>query len=177
MFHVKRWATRVRGRWTRQPDSTDNGASNLPVPVVSESARSAAGNTGAIRVTVDTLGDIRSRLVPMLEVVAEQYEGRVPRGFPHVINDPTRGLVGLEIDAAHALYVTSESDGNYAEFYRRDPRTDNRSGASREKFAGQPYYDRRKLSDDMSDQALRNLIAEVMSHFNMQPGLLYITDD
>jgi hypothetical protein len=177
MFHVKRWAERIRVRWTQSPDPADNEHETRSDAIAHDANRPEITSAGVTRVTVDTLGDIRSRLVPMLEVVAEQYEGRVPKGFPHVINDPTRGLVGLEIDAAHSLYVTSEADGNFAEIYRRDPRTDNRSGASRAKFAGQPYYDRRKLSDDMSDQALRNLIAEVMSHFNMQPGLLYITDD
>ena len=29
----------------------------------------------------------------------------------------------------------------------------------------------------LSDQELRNLIAELMSWYNSQPGLLYITDD
>ena len=177
MFHVKRWVTQWRIRWTATPDPEDNDGQDQPEALAGDFPRSQTENRGVTRVTVDTLGDIRSRLVPMLEVAAERYEGRVPRGFPHVINDETRGLVGLEIDAGHALYVTSSADGNYAEFYWRDPRTDNRSGASREKFAGQPFYDRRKLDGELSDQALRNLVSEVMSHFNQQPGLLYITDD
>ena len=177
MFHVKRWAGRLRPRWTPRSRKSDNEGNDLPEVTVSESARTVESNTGAGRVTVDTLGDIRSRLVPMLEVVAEQYEGRVPPGYPHVINDESRGLVGLEIDPAYALYVTAGRDGTFAEFYRRDPRNDNRSGASREKFAGAPHYDRRKLDESISDQGLRNLIAEVMSYYNFQPALLYITDD
>jgi hypothetical protein len=160
-------------------DPADNDRSNIPaaVPTLAASAIEQEREVGAEMVTVDTLGDIRSRIVPMFEVVATQYQGRVPAGFPHVINDTARGLVGLEIDANYALYISTEDDGIYADIYRRDPRTDNRSGASREKYAGQPFHDHRLLDPNMSDQALRNLIAEVMSYFNSQPGLLYITDD
>lgn len=127
--------------------------------------------------SVDSLGLVRDRLLPMMEVTADRYRGRVPRGYPHVIDTPQQGVVGLEIDASHALYVTSDGDGLFAEIYRRAPRTDNRSGAGREKFSGLPFNDRRSIGSDISDQDLRNLLADLMSYFNSQPNLLYITDD
>jgi hypothetical protein len=64
-----------------------------------------------------------------------------------------------------------------SEIYRRYSRTDNRSSAGWQKYGGQPYVDRRPLGRVVSEQVLRNLIAELMSYYNSQPGLLYITDD
>jgi len=128
-------------------------------------------------VSVDSLNAIRDRMLPMLEVAADQYRHRVPRGYPHVIDTPDNGVIGLEIDPSHALFVTSDGDDLFAEIYRRAPRTDNRAGAGRQKPAGVPFNDRRPLENDVTDQDLRNLIADLMSYFNMQPGLLFITDD
>ncbi len=127
--------------------------------------------------SVDSLSTIRDRMLPMLEVAADQYRTRVPRGYPHVINTPDQGVIGLEIDPSHALFVTSDGEGLFAEIYRRSPRTDSRAGAGRQKPAGVPFNDRRVLSADITDQDLRNLIADLMSYFNSQPNLIHITDD
>lgn len=127
--------------------------------------------------SVDSLSPIRERLLPMIDVVADRYRGRVPGGYPHIVDTPEQGMIGLEIDSSHALYVTSDGEDLFVEIYRRLPRTDNRSGAGREKFGGAPLNDRRPLSPDVSDQELRNLLAELMHHFNFMPNLLYITDD
>jgi len=128
-------------------------------------------------VTVEGLTGIRDRVLPMFEIAAEQYRHRVPEGYPHVSDHPEQGTIGLEIDPNHALYITTDGDALFAEVYRRSPRTDNRAGAGRQKGSGLPLTDQRPLQPDVSDQTLRNLIAEMMSHFNTQPGLLYITDD
>nr|MBA3378042.1 hypothetical protein [Chloroflexia bacterium] len=72
--------------------------------------------------SVDSLSLVRDRLLPMMEVTADRYRGRVPRGYPHVINTAQQGVVGLEIDASHALYVTSDGEDLFAEIYRRAPR-------------------------------------------------------
>lgn len=127
--------------------------------------------------SVDSLRIIRDRMVPMFEVAAENYRSRVPRGYPHVIDTPDAGVIGLEIDPGFGLFVTSDSSDLFVEIYRRSPRTDNRSGAGYQKYAGQPLFDRRPLSPEVTDQELRNLIADLMSYFNMQPGLIHITDD
>ena len=132
---------------------------------------------GVLPVSVETLSGIRDRMVPMLEIVVSRYENRVPAGYPHLVDNVQQGLVGIEIDQDHALYITSNGDDLFAEVYRRSPRTDNQSSASRQKFAGASLSDRRALGHDADDEQLRNLIAELMSYFNQQPGLLYITDD
>lgn len=127
--------------------------------------------------SLDALRDIRDRMLPMLEVTADNYRNRVPFGYPNVVDNVGGGTVGLEIDPSYALYVSTDGQGLFAEIYRRSPRTDNRSGAGYQKNAGQPLYDRRPLSPAVTDQELRNLIADLMSYFNMQPGLIHITDD
>ena len=126
--------------------------------------------------SVESLSGLRDRLIPMLEVAAENYRERVPAGFPVVVDAVEQGVVGLEIDPNHALYFTSDGAQLYAEIYRRSPRTDARSSASRQKEAGVPFHDRRALSPAISDQGLRNLIAELMFVFNIQPGIIHISD-
>ena len=127
--------------------------------------------------SVESLSIIRDRILPMLEVAADQYRSRVPFGYPHIIDTPDQGVVGFEIDSSHALFVTSDGSDLFAEIYRRNPRTDSRAGAGRQKPAGVPFNDRRALGSDVTDLELRDLIAELMSYFNMQPGLIHITDD
>lgn len=128
-------------------------------------------------VAEEQTSDVRGRFLPLLGVAVEQYAGRVPPGFPNVIDDRDEGIVGIQIDPDFALYLRLEDALYTAEFYRRYPRTDNRSSAGWQKYGGQPYVDRRPLGRFVSDQTLRNLIAELMSYYNQQPGLLYITDD
>ena len=127
--------------------------------------------------SVQALDGVRARMLPMLQVAADQYQGRVPAGYPNVVDSLESGVIGIELDPSFALYVTSEGEELYADVYRRAARTDSRSSASREKFSGLPFDDRRPLQPDVSDQALRNLIHELMHYWNMQPGILFITDD
>ncbi len=115
--------------------------------------------------------------MPMLRAAALQYANRVPEGYPAVIDSPQTGTIGIELDPSYALYFTQDADGISARMYRRSPRTDNTSSAGREKFAGAPYSDLRQLGTEVSDQTMRNLIAELMSWYNYQPAILYITDD
>ena len=127
-------------------------------------------------VAVEQLADVRERMLPMLRLAAEEYRRRVPDGYPVVVDDAEQGTIGIEIDPSYALYIVAGDDGLAAELYYRNSRTDARSSASREKFAGAPAIDRRPLPRHVSDQALRNLIAELMSRWNQQPGILFITD-
>ena len=87
-----------------------------------------------------------------------------------------RGVFGLEIDPSYALYVTSDGNDVFADYYWRSSRYDARSSAMREKFSGSPVYDRRPLSPNASDVELRNAIAELMARHNYQPGLIHISD-
>jgi hypothetical protein len=128
-------------------------------------------------VAVDVLNDLRQRLIPMLQAAAVQYANRVPSGYPSVVDAPQTGTVGIELDPSHALYFVQEADGVTARMYRRSSRTDARASAGRQKYGGVPFSDTRPLSPEVGDQELRNLIAELMSWYNYQPGVLYITDD
>lgn len=123
------------------------------------------------------LRDVRDRMMPMLEAVREQYELRVPAGYPHIVDDVERGTVGIEIDPSYSLYITSDGAHLFAELYKRQPRTDNRSSAGWQKYAGLPFQDKRPLASLPTDQELRNMIGEIKQAFNYQPGLLYITED
>ncbi len=126
---------------------------------------------------METLSSLRDRMLPMLQIAADQYRNRVPANYPNVIDQVDRGVIGLEIDSSYSLFITSDGTDVFAEIYRRNARTDNRASASRQKYSGMPFTDQRPLAADASDQTLRNLIAELMSHFNEQPGLIHITDD
>jgi hypothetical protein len=122
------------------------------------------------------LEQLRQRVIPMLRLVAAEYEHRVPEDYPIVVDSVANGLVGIEIDPSYALYFTADGVQLFADFYWRSSRYDARTSASREKFAGSPLYDRRPISSSISDLALRNLIAELMSRYNFQPGLIHISD-
>ena len=131
---------------------------------------------GEATASVEQLAGIRARMLPMLQFAAEQYRNRTPEGYPVVIDDVQRGTIGLELDPNYALYIVVDGSQLYADLYYRSSRNDARSSASREKFAGLPFDDRRPLDASVSDQALRNLIAELMSRWNFQPGVIHITD-
>ena len=124
----------------------------------------------------EMLEQVRNRLLPMLHLVAEQYRPRVPEGYPVVVDAVPQGLIGLEIDPNYALYIASDGGQLYADYYYRSSRNDVRSSASREKFAGSPVYDRRPISPALTDVQLRNMVAELMTRHNYQPGLVHISD-
>ncbi len=126
--------------------------------------------------SVQQLEGVRERLLPMLQFAAQEYRHRTPAGYPVVVDTPESGAVGIEIDPDHALYIVSDGDQIFADFYYRSFRNDARSSASREKYGGLPFSDRRPLRPGISDQGLRNLIAELMSRWNFQPGIIHITD-
>lgn len=123
------------------------------------------------------LQEIRDRMLPMLAIAAEEYEGRVPAGYPVVIDDVAHGTVGFELDPSYALHITTDGEQLYADVYKRLPRIDSRAYAARQKYAGMPESDQRPLSPDVTDQELRNLIGELKNAFNLMPGMLYITED
>lgn len=126
---------------------------------------------------MDTFQSLRPRFLPMLQAAALQYRNRVPDGYPSILDTPESGTIGMEIDPSHALYLVRDGDRVSARMYRRAPRTDARATAGRQKYGGVPFSDDRELGSDISDNELRNLIAELMSWYNTQPGLIHITDD
>lgn len=112
----------------------------------------------------------------MLRLVEAEYAHRVPEGFPVVVDSPDRGVVGIEIDPNYCLYLSTDGSQLFADVYFRESRNDTTSSASREKFGGSPFHDRRMLGTNPTDQQLRNLVAEVLSKWNFQPGIIHITD-
>ena len=126
--------------------------------------------------SVEAVQEIRVRVLPMLQYVAAEYIERVPPGYPNIVDTPDRGVVGLELDPNYSIFFVTDGMRVYADFSYGNPRNDARSSASREKFAGSPSVDRRTLAPAISDQALRNLISELMSRWNFQPMLIHITD-
>ena len=122
------------------------------------------------------LAGIANRFEPMLEQVQADYKNRVPRGYPTISRDAARGNYGIQIDPNFALFIVSDGEQLYADMTYRSSRTDARSSASREKFAGMTIFDRRPIAANISDQELRNLLAELLARFNMQPLLIHMTD-
>jgi hypothetical protein len=125
---------------------------------------------------IEQLQGLRDRVLPMLEQVAREYQGRVPGGYPTITDAVRQGVIGIELDPSYSLFFTTDGEGLFADFYYRSPRNDARSSASREKFAGRPVDDHRSLPPTVTDLELRNLIAELLSKWNMQPTLIHITD-
>lgn len=126
--------------------------------------------------SIEQLQSIRDRFVPMLNYAMNEYEYRVPAGYPVIHDDVARGVVGIEIDPGNSLNITTDGERIFADVCYRSTRYDARSSAGREKFAGQSIVDRRELDPAVSDQALRNLLAELMSRWNSQQLLIHITD-
>lgn len=123
-----------------------------------------------------TTTGLRQRLLPMLRYVATEYRDRTPPGYPEVIDEPAQGIIGIALDPSYSLFFTQEETGWSAQMTRRNPRTDARSSASTMRHGGAPLNDNRPIPDDVSDQTIRNLIAELKSYFNQQPGLIHISD-
>ncbi len=119
---------------------------------------------------------LRERLLPMFRLVAQEYDNRTPAGYPEVTDDPDGGIIGIALDPSYSLFLIDEGAEWAVTFTRRNPRTDARSSASSMRHGVAPLNDLRTLPADASDQALRNLIAELKMHFNQQPGMIHITD-
>lgn len=122
------------------------------------------------------LSGIANRIEPMLEQVQQDYQHRVPAGYPTISRDTARGNFGIQLDPSFALFLVSDGEQLYADLTYRSSRSDARSSASREKFAGMTISDRRPISATITDQELRNLLAELLARFNMQPLLIHMTD-
>lgn len=118
----------------------------------------------------------RDRLLPMLTYTAREYAQRTPPGYPNVIDEPDQGIIGIALDPSYSLFFLQDTEGWTADITRRNPRTDARSSASSMRHGGAPANDQRLLPADIDDQGLRNLIAELKSYFNQQPGLIHISD-
>jgi hypothetical protein len=125
---------------------------------------------------MSTTLSLRDRVLPMLRYAAQEYADRSPAGYPEVTDEPRQGIIGLSLDPSYTLFFTEEPEGWYVTLTRRNARTDAHSSASSMRHGGAPLNDRRLLPANVSDQTIRNLIAELKSHYNQQPGIIHITD-
>lgn len=112
----------------------------------------------------------------MLDLAVGEYANRMPQNYPRVIDEVDRGTLGLMLDPSHSLHFVSDGTNLYVELMARSSRADARSSASRQKYAGLPYNDRRLVPADVSDQELRNYIGELVARWNMLPRIIHITD-
>jgi hypothetical protein len=140
--------------------------------IIAEAIHSREGS----RVSVPALNEIRTRFLPMLNYLQAEYGYRVPAGYPVIHDDAERGVIGIELDPSHSVHITTDGAAVYADVTYRSSRYDARSSASREKFAGNLLTDRRELAGAITDQHLRNLLAELMSRWNNQQTVIYLTD-
>src|SRR5687768_3504707 len=102
----------------------------------------------------------------MLRYLQQEYGYRVPAGYPVIHDDISRGVIGIELDPNHSAFITSDGERLHADVVYRSQRFDNRSSAGWEKFGGANVTDRRELPFELTDQYLRNLLAELMSRWN-----------
>ncbi|MCA9860754.1 MAG: hypothetical protein KC438_13580, partial [Thermomicrobiales bacterium] len=108
------------------------------------------------------LSGLANRFEPMLEQTMRDYAGRVPEGYPNISGDAARGSYGIQLDPSFALFLVTDGERLFADMTYRSSRTDARSSAGREKFSGMTIFDRRPIEHTISDQELRNLLAELL---------------
>ncbi len=126
---------------------------------------------------ITTLRSLRDRVLPMLNAVAKEYETRTEEGYPVVMdNVESGGYFGIMLDPAYGLYFLTDGQQIFAQINMVGWRNDVRSSANKEKFAGMPFGGVRPILGTLTDQQLRNLLAELLSHWNMQPLLIHHTD-
>lgn len=120
---------------------------------------------------------LRTRMLPMLQVVAREYKPRTDPGYPIVFdNVDDAGHFGIHLDPSYGLYIFTDGEAVYAQLNILGWRTDVRSSASKEKFASLPFGGERRIDASMSDALLRNLISELLAAWNTQPRFLNVTD-
>jgi hypothetical protein len=123
------------------------------------------------------LGALRTRMLPMFQVLAEEYRTRTDPGYPVVVDSvDVGGYFGIILDPMYGLYIMTDGERVFAQISMVGWRTDVRSSANKEKFTSLPFEGERPVSSAMSDGQLRNLISELLSYWNTQPLMIHITD-
>lgn len=123
------------------------------------------------------LEEIRSTVMPLLEAVKAEYEPRVRRGYPRIIDNVRRGGVfGLNLDVNHGIYFMTDGATVYAELHSMSLRTDTLSMANTEKFGGRPQHERIEIGDDWTELDFRNLVSRLLSIWNYQQLAIFRVD-
>ena len=126
---------------------------------------------------VTRLEAIRSRVMPILEATKAVYVGRVRNSYPTLVDNVQRGGVfGLNLDPGFGVYFMTDGQTLFAEIHRVALLTGTLSAANYEKFSGTPVQDRREINESWNDLQFRNLISELLSHWNTQQTVVYRVD-
>lgn len=141
-----------------------------------ETGSGAFGAGAGATSRLDELAALRERMLPMLRVIAKEYETRTDPGYPVVLDNLEGGYFGIMLDPQYGLYVMTDGESVFAQISMVGWRTDVRSSANKEKFTSLPFDGRRPISSEMSDSQLRNLLAELQLHWNTQPLMIRVTD-
>lgn len=129
------------------------------------------------RQMLEELRTLRDRLLPMLTIVGAEYDTRTEPGYPVIFDNVEEGgYFGVNLDPGYGLYIMTDGQQIVAQLNIIGWRTDVRSSANKEKFASLPFDGVRPVSNEMSDDQLRNLISELLSHWNKQPLIIRTTD-
>jgi hypothetical protein len=123
------------------------------------------------------LEEIRTSVLPILEAVRAEYEPRVRRGYPKIIDNVQRGgVIGLNLDPNFGVYFMTDGTDVYAELHAISLRTDTLSMANVEKFSGSPQHRRVEIGPDWIERHYRNLVSELLSDWNYQQLAIFRVD-
>ena len=64
---------------------------------------------------VTELNRIRDRVMPMFDVVVDEYAHRTPAGYPEILDDADRGVVGLLLDPSFSIHFVSDGTGLFVD--------------------------------------------------------------
>ncbi len=165
----------VAGQWTGTAGVDHNRAPEWPVAEDGPLTDRTGGADGMSTETTETqtleeLRTLRDRLLPMLQIVGAEYDTRTEPGYPVIFDSVEEGgYFGVNLDPGYGLYIMTDGQEIFAQLNIIAWRTDVRSSANKEKFASLPFDGVRPVSNEMSDGQLRNLISELLSHWNRQP--------
>jgi hypothetical protein len=70
-----------------------------------------SAETGSATGTPDVVSELaalRERMLPMLKVIAREYETRTDPGYPVVLDNLEGGYFGIMLDPQYGLYVMTD---------------------------------------------------------------------
>jgi len=126
---------------------------------------------------IDEIRLLRGRMLPMFKAIADEFNTRSQPGYPLVFdNIDGGGYFGILLDPSYGLYIMTDGESVFAQLNILGWRTDVRSSAQKEKFSNVPFTGTIPVSTGLSDNALRNLISELLASWNTQPQFMNQAD-
>lgn len=167
-----------------QPKSEPSRELNEVGPATGPSEPPASGDVVATtempakpRDGIDEIRTLRGRMLPMFKAIADEFSTRSQPGYPLVFdNIDGGGYFGILLDPSYGLYIMTDGESVFAQLNILGWRTDVRSSAQKEKFSNVPFTGTVPMSTSLSDNALRNLISELLASWNTQPQFMNQAD-